>query len=166
MNVDVVDRNDQVIRVDHIQTVRYKGLPHRYVRVMVRDQEGRCLLQMRSPKNFIHPNCWDFSAAGHLDPGELYQVAAERELAEEAGLVEVSLQEVEFYQTSETYGSQILNRFNKTFEVTIPSESSIVQNDAEVLELRWFSKADLKKLLEEQVDTVTPALKRFIVNLS
>jgi isopentenyldiphosphate isomerase len=43
-------------------------------------------LQKRSSRKRIQPGKWDSSVGGHVDPGESYEQAAERELAEELGV--------------------------------------------------------------------------------
>ena len=49
--------------------------------VILEDAQGRVLLQLRSDDH-----CWDFSAAGSMEPGESAQDTARRELLEETGL--------------------------------------------------------------------------------
>lgn len=162
MKVDVVDQTDQVIGTDHIQVVRQKGLRHRYVRTLLQDKEGHFLLQLRGPKNFIYPNCWDFSSAGHVDPGESYESAAARELFEETGIINLDLHETEYYSTDEKYDSQNLLRLNKTFSAVISRGTLLKRESGEVSQLRWFSPDELSRLVFEDELKVTPALIRLV----
>jgi 16S rRNA (adenine1518-N6/adenine1519-N6)-dimethyltransferase len=67
--------------------VHAKGLRHRAVHVFVFNRHGELWLQQRSHLKDKHPLQWDSSAAGHLDAGETYEHAVERELKEELGIV-------------------------------------------------------------------------------
>lgn len=54
--------------------------------VMVFNDKGELLLQMRSPNDTSFPSHWDFSAGGGIDPGEDGKQTASRELMEELGI--------------------------------------------------------------------------------
>ncbi len=62
-------------------------LLHRTVHVVIRHPEtGMILLQKRAATKDIQPGKWDTAVGGHLCPGENYEYAARRELAEELGI--------------------------------------------------------------------------------
>jgi isopentenyl-diphosphate Delta-isomerase len=83
---DVVNERDQVIRRATRREVHATGLWHRAVHIMVFDARGRVFLQKRSMLKDLSPGLWDSSCSGHLDAGEDYDAAAERELGEEIGV--------------------------------------------------------------------------------
>lgn len=83
---DVVDENNEVIGQERRAEVHAKNLRHRAVHVFVFNRHGELWLQRRSHLKDKHPLQWDSSAAGHLDAGETYTVAADRELREELGI--------------------------------------------------------------------------------
>ena len=58
-------------------------LRHRAVHVVVMASNGHILLQKRSPHKDIQPGKWDSAVGGHLQPGEDFLAAAQREMAEE-----------------------------------------------------------------------------------
>ena len=62
------------------------ALIHRVVHVLVFDSEGRLLLQKRSMAKDVAPGKWDTSVGGHVNPGELMERAASREMKEELGI--------------------------------------------------------------------------------
>lgn len=80
---DVVDEQDQVVRQATRAQVHREGWRHRAVHIFVFDKKGNLYLQKRSELKDRHAGQWDSSAAGHLDAGESYTAAAERELYEE-----------------------------------------------------------------------------------
>lgn len=61
-------------------------LIHRTAHVVVFDRRGLLLLQKRALGKDIQPGKWDTAVGGHLHPGEDWETAARRELAEELGL--------------------------------------------------------------------------------
>ncbi len=80
---DVVNERDEVVGRATRREVHARGLLHRAVHVLVFDHVGRIFLQKRSMKKDLCPGLWDSSCSGHLDSGEVYDVAATRELGEE-----------------------------------------------------------------------------------
>jgi 8-oxo-dGTP diphosphatase len=62
------------------------------VKIVVRDQTGRCLLLKRSMSSGGNPGKWEFPG-GKIDPGEGLDEALLREVVEETGLT-VSIQGV------------------------------------------------------------------------
>ena len=60
------------------------------VRAMIIDDKGRCLLVRRSTHNKSYVGAWEWPG-GKAEPGEAFDVAVRREVAEEVGLqVELS----------------------------------------------------------------------------
>ena len=83
---DVVDDHDQVTGRALRAEVHARGLRHRSVHVLVFNAAGEVFVQQRSLAKDMAPGLWDSSCSGHLDAGEDYDPAAQRELAEELGL--------------------------------------------------------------------------------
>ena len=77
---DVVDENDEVIRVEKRSVVHRERLMHRAVHVFVFNRAGQLFLQRRSMTKDSAPGKWVSSCSGHVDSGEDYDVAAPREL--------------------------------------------------------------------------------------
>lgn len=85
---DVVDEEDNVIGQATRAVVHARGLFHRAVHIFLFNQRGELLIQQRSAAKDEFPLCWTSSASGHVDAGEEYLPAAQRELEEELGLRE------------------------------------------------------------------------------
>jgi 16S rRNA (adenine1518-N6/adenine1519-N6)-dimethyltransferase len=82
----VVDAEDRVVSDAPRAEVHGNNLLHRAVHILVFNRSGELFLQKRSRWKDRHPRLWDSSAAGHVDAGEDYDVAAVRELREELGV--------------------------------------------------------------------------------
>ena len=95
-NIIAVDDHDNVIAAMPKSEAIEKGYNCRASRAFVFNEGGKVLLQRRS-KNVSRPLLLDHSMAGHVDAGETYLMAAERELREELsiGSDQYPLREVE-----------------------------------------------------------------------
>ena len=82
----VVDEDDQLLGDAPRAEVHGNNLRHRAVHILIFNHSGELFLQKRSRWKDRHPCLWDSSAAGHVDAGEEYDTAAERELREELGV--------------------------------------------------------------------------------
>jgi isopentenyldiphosphate isomerase len=83
---DIVNERDEVIGRAPRREVHARGLWHRAIHVLVFDRAGRVFLQKRSMLKDSSPGLRDSSCSGHVDSGEDYDAAAQRELGEEIGL--------------------------------------------------------------------------------
>lgn len=101
---DVVDENDQVLRTERRAVVHAENLLHRAVHVFVFNKRNEIFLQKRSMLKDKHPGFWDSSAAGHLDAGEDYDDAVDRELQEELGIENAPLKHLAQLPPSEQTG--------------------------------------------------------------
>jgi 16S rRNA (adenine1518-N6/adenine1519-N6)-dimethyltransferase len=82
----VVDKEDCLLGAAPRSKVHGDNLRHRAVHIFIFNQIGDVLLQKRSRWKDRHPLLWDSSAAGHVNAGEDYDLAAKRELQEELGI--------------------------------------------------------------------------------
>jgi 16S rRNA (adenine1518-N6/adenine1519-N6)-dimethyltransferase len=156
--VVVVDKHDRVIGAEMLDIVWKKGLYHRIVRIMAVDEDGNILLQRRAAHMRLYPNCWDHSAAGHVDDGNSYDEAAEREVAEEIGVTGVALEPVASYPTNGEFEGRILHRFNRLYRVHLKKSTKFHIEEDEVGEVRWFSPAELHDLVHNHPEQCTPDL--------
>jgi len=84
--VVIVDENDQQLQIVTRKQAHVEGLLHRIVVVFLIRSNGKEILVLERLSGHL-----DHSCAGHVNPGELYEQAAKRELAEELGVVDTSL---------------------------------------------------------------------------
>jgi isopentenyl-diphosphate delta-isomerase len=72
--------------------VHRRGLWHRAANVLLFHPDGRFYLQRRAATKDVWPNAWDLSVGEHLKPGESFEQAAYRGLAEELAVTNASLE--------------------------------------------------------------------------
>ncbi len=162
--IQIVDENDQPIGESDMESAWKKGQWHRIVRIMVQTEDGSLLLQLRSPQMKVYPNHWDHSAAGHVDAGESWKIAAKRELKEETGITGVELEEIYYYKSENTRDNYHLKRFNRVYLVKLDKGIKLKKQDEEVTELRWFSIDEVKQMLTREPEKMTPALRKVLVD--
>jgi isopentenyldiphosphate isomerase len=90
--VDVVDADDRVVgRVTRAE-IRRRNLPHRAVYVLVLNSRGELFVHRRTESKDVYPGYRDVTIGGVVAAGEDYDSAAVRELAEELGICDASLE--------------------------------------------------------------------------
>ncbi|MGI5825976.1 MAG: NUDIX hydrolase [Patescibacteria group bacterium] len=144
--LDLVDENDEVIGTitkakanSNTQTI------HREIRIILHDQEGRILLQQRSPKKKVYPGVWAESCQGHVPCGMSYEEAAHKELVEELG----------FDTDLEYLGKTLIEFPNEThFAAWYIGEyrgEEIKLEPEEVVNIQFIGKDDLVYLEKEMI---------------
>ena len=100
--VTVVDAENRPVAELPRHRVRRENLPHRATFIFVFDRRGRLLVQRRTAIKDLYPSHYDLAAGGVVIAGESYEECAEREAAEELGIVDTPLEpEFDFYYEDE-----------------------------------------------------------------
>ena len=154
----IVDKNDTPIGVSTKHEAQTKDLMHRIVIVHIKDKNGDILLQQRAPNMQMFPDCWDHSAAGHVDAGESYELAARRELREELGIVGANLQETAYYHSYVKIKGRHFNRFHKVYETVLPKTTKFNLQQAEVSAVRWFTRQQLRDFIHKYPQKIANGL--------
>jgi isopentenyldiphosphate isomerase len=84
--VEVLAEDGSVERVVTRAEMRANNLRHRNIAVFVERPDGRLVVHQRADWKDVYPSLWDVAFGGVPGVGEPDDVAAVRELAEEAGL--------------------------------------------------------------------------------
>jgi isopentenyldiphosphate isomerase len=139
--VDVVDDDDIVIATVPRSEMRARRLQHRSVGIAVLSSDGRLLIHRRSDSKDIWPGWWDIAAGGVVASGETYDDAAQRELAEELGIVDADIE----FVGSAHYVDDELAALCRGYRTVHDGPFSF--NDGEVIESRWVTFAELDEML-------------------
>ena len=114
---------------------------HRSVGIMVESTDGRLLVHRRALTKDLRPGWWDIAAGGVVSAGESYELAAERELAEELGVSGVPLRRVGGLR----YDSPTLHTYMKLYRVSHDGPFHFA--DGEVEEALFVDAAELRERL-------------------
>ncbi len=122
------------------------GLLHPISVIYVFNSRGKLIIQKRSDSGL-----WDHSAAGHLNIGETHKNAAQRELAEELGISNVSLS---FLGSGIMTHSLIPIKTRHYFNLfTCSYDGQLKIQTDEVLEVDYVSLKELEKRLLKEPET-------------
>jgi len=153
--LEVVDENDEVVRLERRGIIHASGLMHRSAQVLVFNSAGQLFLQKRSAGKDEFPGLWDSSAAGHVDPGEDYADCARRELAEELGITApLTLEPLFRIPASETTGWEHCSVFRCRYDGALSLQRE------EIDEGKWVSAPDMDRLVDDPDTPLTPAVRR------
>jgi len=155
--LDIVDDNNEVVGSAPYSDVYAKRLNHRIVHVLIFNDKGEIFLQQRSAKKEFCPGHWVTSAGGHVQKGETYEQAANRELKEELG---VGIKLTKILETP--YDHYRMRKFLEIFRGI--SEGPFKFNPEEVAGGRWFSVADVRDMVKKN-QLIHPELAHVIEKL-
>lgn len=151
---DIVNNNDEVIGQKPRSLVHTEGLKHRAVHVLVFNAAGNVFLQKRSENKDNNPGVWDSSCSGHVDSGESYEVAAERELMEEIDLlVEQPLEPLFKIDACENTGHEFVWVYQTVHE------GPFTLNPDELDDGQWFKPAEIKDALAVRPNEFSPSFR-------
>jgi len=140
-DVVVVNDKDEVVGTMPKSEAHKNNVPHRIAVTYVENGKGEILVQVRADGYLDH------SSAGHVESGESYKEAAQRELAEELGISGVKLKYVGHGATKgEKYPGAVVSHFFDIFNCI--ADPGKLQVD-EVKKVYW---ADPKEVLRDMQD--------------
>ncbi len=134
------------------------GYWHRAVYGFIINKNGDVLLQKRSANKKLWPNLWDITAGGHVVAGELGEQALIREVKEELG-IDITENEVKYLVGSTSTnikGDTINNHFNECYIIKKDIDTSLIKlQEEEVSDIKWFSKEEILKRIDNNYDGIT-----------
>lgn len=145
---DIVDSEDRVIGKATRREIHDRGLLHRSVHTLVFNSRGELFLQKRALTKDQNPGLWDTSSAGHVNAGEDYTTSAHRELMEELGIAANLEYLFKFQACEETFWEHV-----KVFSCV--SDATIVIDPVEISEGRFYSLAEIRKILKKDAGRFT-----------
>ena len=145
--VDIVDEHDVVIFTVSRHEMRQNRLRHRAVFIAVMDGAGRLLVHRRSPHKDVWPGWCDIAVGGVVSAGESYVAAAIRELNEEVGIQDVSVEPLDG-GICQTYEDDQVSLMGRCF--IVQAQSPLTFNDGEVAEAWWVHRDGLDELIRRE----------------
>jgi 8-oxo-dGTP pyrophosphatase MutT (NUDIX family) len=112
--------------------------------VVVLATDGRLLVHRRSDTKDLHPGWWDVCAGGVVGVGESYEAAARRELAEEVGIDDATIELLGPGRWDDVDSAEV-SRIYLTVH-----DGPYVAVDGEVAELRLVTRDELRELLRRE----------------
>ena len=155
--LQVVDENDDPIRVATREEAWANGWILRSAFIVLRDVDGNFLLQQRSLKKKTAPGKWTFAASGHVDEGESYDDAAPRELLEEIG-IKTDLSVIGKMRITLTAPGHTDDHFVTVYTGTIDRDTPITVDKEEVETTRWLSPDELNNEVSDAPENFSPKL--------
>jgi isopentenyl-diphosphate delta-isomerase type 1 len=144
---DIVDAQDRVIGSAPRSQVHAQGLFHRAVHLWLFHPDGRLLLQKRSLSKDREPGRWTSSVSGHVNSGEEYDVAMNREIPEEIGVPSATCQDfskIKYFSAC----SETDQEFVWLYRAIHPGPFQ--PDPAEVADLEWFPLKQLEAKIKKQ----------------
>lgn len=143
--VEHVDVDGSVIEVVTRAQVRADTLRHRCTYIFVVRPNGRLVVHRRAEWKSIYPGWWDVCFGGICGVGEAWLPAAERELAEEAGVIGETLHEIGGVEYEADDG-RVLGR-----AYAVVTEANLTPVDGEVIEIDEIEWNDLDAWLSDRL---------------
>ncbi len=154
MQIPVVNEQDEIIGYKD----RKDRTPTDIIRVSaiwITDENGNILLQQRKLTKKENPGKWGPAVAGTVEEGETYEGNAYKEMEEEIGIKGVLLKPYKKLYAQTNVGC----RFAQVYLAQIPHDTSLKPQEEEVEALKWISRADLQKSIEENPNNYVGAMK-------
>jgi isopentenyldiphosphate isomerase len=158
VKIAIVNDQDEIIGAAEKTDARRQGLIHRTARALLHDGRGNILLQRRGPGAADAPGRWDFSAAGHVDQDEDYDVAMRREMKEELGLSGVAVRPLFKFYSDRMNGAERLRRFNTVFLGQVDPQA-VHPNLEELDGVEWFPAGKAAAMIHDAPDDFTTGLR-------
>ncbi len=147
----VVDNDNNIIGAEYMMDAIKQGMIRRSSRVCVFNESGQLLVQQRG-RHVLKPLLLDLSAAGHVDSDESYEQAAYRELEEELGLTNITLETI-------VISIRTTDFFSAVYKTVIPDNTPINFESEEIEAVFWYDINTLDSQLISEPERFTPAFK-------
>lgn len=161
--ITIVNDQDEIIRYKERGTVEPEDI-YRVSALWVTNSKGDILLAQRQLGKRHHPGMWGPAVAGTVDEGESYEENIIKEAAEEIGLKSIKPQKSIKQRVTLATGDH--NHFTQWYTLVVdkPAEDFTIQEE-EVEQVRWFTRSELKKELQDRPEKYLKGLKWAIETL-
>lgn len=150
----LVTEQDNVIgTAEKLQAHQHGGTLHRAFSVLIFNEQGDYLLQQRALEKYHSGGLWSNACCGHPTRPTETAAQAEQRLGEEMGFRTALSPLFSFIYRASLPNGLTEHEFDHVF--TGHYEGSIPFNPAEVMAVRWISRADLLREMREAPETFT-----------
>ena len=154
MKIPIVDEDDNII-CHKERSEKTKEELCRASDLWITDTEGNILLAQRSFKKAHYPGEWGPAAAGVVEEGETYESCIIRETEEEIGLKDI--------EPELSFKNRYHNCLAQHFKLTLPvGFNDFILQKEEVEQVKWFTKDELLKEIEENSNNYMTGLEGLI----
>jgi len=127
---------------------------YRVTAIWLTNEKGEILIAQRKHTKKVNPGLWGPAVAGTVEEGETYESNAYKELEEELGVTDVTLEKGPkiFVEAPRKY-------FVQWYMATVDREvESFTIQEEEVEQIRWIPLDELQKDVSEHPDLYVPAM--------
>lgn len=160
-SVEEIAPDGMVLGLVSRREMRARVLRHRSVFIAVVSHDGDLLVHRRADTKDVWPGCWDVCVGGVVSPGESWDDAAVRELAEELGVEGA----VVTHLGNGAYEDGDVRLVGHIYECRTDGPFRFA--DGEITEAHWVSPAEFpnwlgaRKFLPDSLALVVPHLRGF-----
>jgi isopentenyl-diphosphate Delta-isomerase len=164
--VDHVGRACGVRTVDEVH--RRPGQLHRAFSVILKDLNGRILLQRRSAAKTRFASLWANACCGHPTPGQPIAASANRRLREELGLEPITLTEAGayVYYAEDPITGRVEFEYDHVLVGNVVADVPLTPDPNEVADLCWVNRNELISSLDAEPKSSAPWLAGVIARLA
>lgn len=159
--VDIIDENNNVIGKTTKQEAHQKGLLHRCVACVVKDENDNWLF-VKQASDRQDAGQYVLPVGGHVSAGELVEDAVARETLEEAGLKNLKFKHLANIILNRFVIGRQENHYFLLFEIHTP-EKLVLNHEA--VSYVAFSEADLKNELKTHPEEFGDSFHFFVENI-
>jgi isopentenyldiphosphate isomerase len=142
--IDIVDDEDRVVGNATRREMRERNLLHRAVYIFVVNAAGELFVHRRTPTKDVYPGYWDVCVGGVVVAGENYDGAAEREMAEELGVVGAPVRVLGRLRFEDA-GTRVLGAV-----YAAAHDGPFVLQAEEIMSGAFVSRPELERILREE----------------
>lgn len=157
MKVIIVDHEDLVVGEKNSDQITREDI-YRVAALWVINSKGEILLSKR-PKTKIHdPGRWGPAASGSVSVGDGYYTSIQKRAKREIGLEHFACRRLHLFRRSHRY-----NYFCQWYKTVVDKRiDEFTPDKEEVEELRWFTRAELEKDLQEHPEKYIAAMGMYL----
>jgi len=153
MRIPIVNEQDEIIEYKDAKDRDPKEIT-RITALWLWNEKGEVLLAQRAFTKKQYAGKWGPAVAGSVEEGETYESNIIKEAEEEIGLKNLKPQTDR--KLRRTAGHAY---FGQWFTATIPSDYMLTKQDSEVEAIKWFTKEELFRTMEDKPEIFLHSLK-------